>query len=92
VIVVDEDCNVRDWEEVMWRVVSTADPDRHLVMGKLHERTQHNRGEVDFDPPQRGAGIDATFRFKDASFPPVNKVSASLTDRVTRRWKEYGLP
>lgn len=92
VIVVDEDCNVRDWEEVMWRVVSTADPDRHVIMGKIHDRAEHNRGEVDFDPPRRGVGIDATFRFKDVQFPPVNKVSAAMMEKVAGRWKEYGLP
>jgi hypothetical protein len=76
----------------MWRVVSTADPDQHVVMGKLHDRAQRDRGEDDFDPPQRGVGIDATFRFKDAHFPPINKVSAALNDKVAQRWKEYELP
>jgi hypothetical protein len=37
-------------------------------------------------------GIDATMRFKDAKFPPVNKVSAAWTGKVAARWKEFGLP
>lgn len=94
IIVVDEDCNVRDWDDVMWRVVSNVEPDWHVVKGKIHEVPKHitNDPTVDFDPPSCGMGIDATFRFKDAQFPPVNKVSGELTARVTARWKEYGLP
>jgi phenyl-phosphate phosphatase/carboxylase subunit beta len=91
IIVVDEDCNVRDWDEVMWRVVSTAEPEKHVVLGKVHDREKRKTNEVDFDPPSRGMGIDATFAFKDAAFPPVNKVSAALMEKVAARWKEYGL-
>ncbi|MQA65230.1 MAG: UbiD family decarboxylase [Alphaproteobacteria bacterium] len=92
IIVVDEDCNVRDWDEVMWRVVSAADPDHDVFPGKIHNAPKRNRGEVDFDPPRRGMGIDATMRFKDAKFPPVNKVSEPIMAKVVARWKEYGLP
>jgi hypothetical protein len=53
---------------------------------------QRERGEVDFDPPSRGMGIDATMKFKDAKFPPVNKVSSALIDKVAARWDEFGLP
>lgn len=49
---------------------------------------QRERGEVDFDPPSRGMGIDATMKFKDAKFPPVNKVSSALIDKVAARWDE----
>jgi 4-hydroxy-3-polyprenylbenzoate decarboxylase len=91
IIVVDEDCNVRDWEEVMWRVVSTAEPEKHVVLGKVHDREKRKTNEVDFDPPSRGMGIDATFAFKGVAFPPVNKVSAALMEKVAARWKEYGL-
>ncbi len=91
IIVVDEDCNVRDWEEVMWRVVSVADPEIDVFLGKIHSQQRRTRGEVDFDPPRRGMGIDATMPFKDAKFPPVNKVSEALTQKVAARWKEFGL-
>lgn len=91
IIVVDEDCNVRDWDEVMWRVVSTAEPEKHVVLGKVHDREKRKTNEVDFDPPSRGMGIDATFAFKEVPYPPVNKVSAELMEKVAVRWKEYGL-
>jgi 4-hydroxy-3-polyprenylbenzoate decarboxylase len=92
IVVVDEDCNVRDWEEVMWRVVSAADPERDIFKGKEHPHRDRNRGEVDFDPPTHGLGIDATMRFKEKKFPPVNKVSEGLAKKVAVRWKEFDLP
>ncbi len=92
VIVVDEDCNVRDWEEVMWRVVSASEPEKDVIMGKVFPRAERTRGEVDFDPPSRGMGIDATMKFKETKFPPVNKVRKELSDKAADRWKEFGLP
>ena len=92
IIVVDDDCNVRDWEEVMWRVVSAAEPDDHVILGRVFPVEPRLRGEVDFTPPKRGVGIDATMKFKDADFPPVNKVSRRLMDQAAARWEEFGLP
>jgi 4-hydroxy-3-polyprenylbenzoate decarboxylase len=91
IIVVDEDCNVRDWEEVMWRVCAAADPAQDIFKGKEHAPRGRHRGEVDFDPPSHGLGIDATMRFKPNKFPPVNKVSDSLMRKVAARWDEFGL-
>lgn len=90
IIVVDDDCNVRDWDEVMWRVVSAVEPERDVVPGKVHDLFKR-RSDVDFYPPSRGLGINASFRFKDIQYPPVNKVSAALMERVAARWKELGL-
>jgi UbiD family decarboxylase len=93
VIVVDEDCDVRNWNDVMWRVVSAADPDKgDVIPGKQHEARQARRtDEQDYDPPLRGMGIDATMKFKDMYFPRVNRVSRELTARAAARWKELGL-
>jgi 4-hydroxy-3-polyprenylbenzoate decarboxylase len=92
IVVVDEDCNVRDWDEVMWRVCAAADPEKDIVMGKKHTYRERPAGdEVDFAPPLCGLGIDATMRFKDAKFPPVNTVSGELLAKAAARWKEFGL-
>ncbi len=92
VIVVDEDCDVRNWNDVMWRVVSAADPDRgEVIPGKQHEPRESRTDEADYDPPRRGMGIDATMHFKPTKFPPVNKVSRELMSRVAARWGELGL-
>ena len=57
-----------------------------------HPHRRPERGEIDFNPPSRGIGIDATMKFKDAKFPPVNKVSSALMDEVADRWEDFGLP
>jgi 4-hydroxy-3-polyprenylbenzoate decarboxylase len=92
IIVVDDDCNVRDWDDVMWRVVSAVEPEKHVILGKIHNVPKRKTNEVDFDAPNRGMGIDATFWFKEAKFPPVNKVSGEIMAGVAARWKEFGLP
>jgi UbiD family decarboxylase len=91
-IVVDEDCNVRDWDDIMWRVVSNVVPEEHVVLGKVHNVRIRNTNNVDFNPPKRGMGIDATFPFKGVDFPPLSIVGRDLTAKVAARWKEYGLP
>ncbi len=90
IVIVDEDCDVRDWNEVMWRVVSAAQPERDCVMGRVLS-AQKPEGEKDFVPPNRGIGIDATMRFKPEKFPAVNKVSKRLMDEIAGKWREYGL-
>jgi UbiD family decarboxylase len=91
IIVVDEDCNVRDWQEVMWRVSAMADPDHDVIYGKQHALKTRKDADMDFSPPRRGMGIDATMRLKDKKFPPVNKVSAELDAKAAARWQELGL-
>jgi UbiD family decarboxylase len=91
IIVVDEDCNVRDWNEVMWRVTAAANPDTDVVLGKQHQLRARKGADMDFTPPLRGMGIDATMRLKNAKFPPVNKVSADLDAKAAARWQELGL-
>jgi 4-hydroxy-3-polyprenylbenzoate decarboxylase len=94
VIVVDEDCDVRNWFDVMWRVVSAADPDRdQVVVGKLLHYTDATEPEDEWDyiPPKRGMGIDATMKFKEHQyFPPKNLVNSELRARVAGRWAELG--
>jgi len=77
---------------VMWRVVSGVEPEKDVSMGKVFPRTERSRGEGDFDPASRGMGIDATMKFKETKFPPVNKVRKELMDKAAARWKEFGLP
>lgn len=92
IIVVDEDCDVRNWNDVMWRVASAADPDQgDVLLGRQHEPNEARTDEVEFIPPRRGMGIDATMRFKDTTYPRVNRVSRELLSRVAARWKELGL-
>ena len=91
IIVVDEDCNVRDWDDVMWRVCAGADPLRHVIPGKQHELPKRKTIDVDFDPPKQGVGIDASFKFKNVTYPPVNVVSAGDQSQSGRAQAEARL-
>ena len=93
VIVVDDDCDVRNWNDVMWRVVSAADPDKgEVLFGMQHAAREAPRtDEQDYDAPRRGMGIDATMKFKDTYFPRVNRVNRELTSKAASRWHELGL-
>ena len=93
VIVVDDDCDVRNWNDVMWRVCAAAEPtEGQVIQGKQLARPSRDLAEVDFVPPSCGMGIDATMARKDANFPPVNTVGKELMAKVAARWSEFGLP
>ena len=90
VIVVDEDCDIRNWDDVMWRVCAAAQAPNDVVQGKEFARQRHS-SVTEFEPPTCGVGIDATMRCKDQQFPPVNKVSGQMMAKVAARWQELGL-
>lgn len=94
VVVVDEDCDVRSWTDVLWRVTYFADPKKHIFQGPDRPQRGHATENPDdpFEPPTCGLGIDATMGFKDYKMNEVNRVSSDLMGRVASRWREYGLP
>ncbi|MEK9658727.1 MAG: UbiD family decarboxylase [Chloroflexota bacterium] len=93
VIVVDEDADVHDWNDIWWRIVSFADPEKQVVLGKELPRPLGRPGEMDFIPPKRGIGIDATRDHKVAEypFPPASKPTMEILNKVGQRWPELGL-
>ena len=93
VIVVDEDCDVHDWNDIMWRVVSFAEPAQHVYLGAELKRPTGRLGEMDFIPPSRGMGIDATRENKITEFPipAPSKPTMELLNEVGKRWDELGL-
>jgi len=91
-VVVDETVNVQDAEEVLWRVGAEADPRRDLVV------TTGPADVLDHAAPALGPpgklGIDATRKLPEEAGPrpwpdPITP-DPEVTDRVTRRWREYG--
>lgn len=92
VIVVDDDCDVRNWNDVMWRVCAAAEPTKGEVIMGPELRVRARGTDMDFVPPLCGMGIDATMQCKDAKFPPVNVVGRELMANVAARWRELGLP
>tara|TARA_Y100001936_G_scaffold254078_1_gene324524 strand:+ start:3920 stop:5386 length:1467 start_codon:yes stop_codon:yes gene_type:complete len=93
VIVVDEDCNVRDWNDVLWRIVSSVVPDRDIYRGREYEYRTPHPGSIEFVPPTYGMAFDATFEFKvyEHPRPGVAQPSMKMMEHVASRWKELGL-
>lgn len=100
VIVVDEDCDIRNWNDVTWRIVTNVRWDQDFVKGKAYHpdmgQTQGRRGrnieyDIDSDIPDP-TGINASFKFKFDSLPPINKSSREYMAKIAARWQELGLP
>ena len=51
VVLVDEDCDVRDWNDIWWRIVSFCEPGDNTFIGPEHPRHLGRPGEMDFVPP-----------------------------------------
>lgn len=93
VIVVDDDVNIRSWEDVIWAITTRMDPSRDTV---LIENTPIDY--LDFASPVSGLGskmgMDATNKFKGETQREWGKPIA-MTDEVKARvddlWKELGL-
>jgi 4-hydroxy-3-polyprenylbenzoate decarboxylase len=97
-IIVDEDCDVRDWEDVMWRVAMGVMPDRDIRIGPRTDLITHEPLATLYDGKASSVIIDATFRSKQEAsvkereiFPEVDKLSKGLMSKVEARWNEYGL-
>ncbi|MEL7089131.1 MAG: UbiD family decarboxylase domain-containing protein, partial [Planctomycetota bacterium] len=97
IVVVDEDVNVHDHEEVLFHLLSNADPGRdlELVNGPLDI--------LDHAAPRLGAGtkigLDATRKWPGEEvnghpvrdWPTLLNMSDDIKQRVSERWGEYGL-
>ncbi|MBO8159085.1 menaquinone biosynthesis decarboxylase [Thermosyntropha sp.] len=91
IIVVDEDVNVQNVSEVMWKVFNNVDPRRDTVIvdGPL-EVLDHSA-----PLPLYGAkmGIDATRKWRSEGhlreWPEDIKMSPEIKELVDKRWSEY---
>ncbi|MFZ5590981.1 MAG: menaquinone biosynthesis decarboxylase [Bacillota bacterium] len=93
IIVVDENVNVQNLSEVMWRVFNNIDPERDL------EITRGPLDALDHSSPlpHYGSklGIDATRKWPSEGhtrpWPEDIEMSREIKDLVDRKWREYGL-
>ncbi len=94
VIVVDDDIDVRKWEDVIWAISTRMDPVRDMTM---IENTPIDY--LDFASPKDGlggkVGLDATNKI----FPETNRdwgIKIQMTDqvieKVSKMWDSLGLP
>lgn len=93
IIVVDDDINIRTWEDVIWAVTTRMDPRRDTV---LVDNTPIDY--LDFASPVSGLGskmgLDATSKWpgetnRDWGQPIA--MSEEIKDRVDALWQELGI-
>ncbi|TDI61357.1 MAG: UbiD family decarboxylase, partial [Alphaproteobacteria bacterium] len=94
VIVVDDDINIRSWEDVIWAISTRMDPVRDVT---LVENTPIDY--LDFASPQSGLGgkmgLDATTKIGSETtreWGTKIKMSEDIVDLVTNKWPKLGLP
>jgi 4-hydroxy-3-polyprenylbenzoate decarboxylase len=93
IVVVSERVNVHDLSEVAWRATGNIDPRRDLMIveGPMddldHAALRHRYGgKLGVDATEKSALDDVT-----QPWPDEIVMTAEMRERVTRRWKEYGL-
>ncbi|MEM1107411.1 MAG: UbiD family decarboxylase domain-containing protein [Planctomycetota bacterium] len=97
IVVVDHDVNVHDHEEVLFHLLSNADPGRDI------EFANGPLDILDHAAPRLGAGtkigLDATRKIPGEEvngqpvrdWPTILNMNEDIIQRVTERWSEYGL-
>jgi UbiD family decarboxylase len=92
VIVVDEDCNLRNWNDVMWRVVTAVRPE-DVFTGKAQHDGSDRSDEYDIDSQVPDpTGLNASLKFKFKHLAPINRPTPELMRKSSARWRELGLP
>ena len=93
IVVVSEHVNVHDLSEVAWRATGNIDPRRDLVIleGPAddldHAALRHRfGGKLGVDATEKSALDDIV-----QPWPDEIRMSPEMRERVTRRWKDYGL-
>jgi 4-hydroxy-3-polyprenylbenzoate decarboxylase len=95
IVVVDADCNVHDYHDVAWRAFGNVDYSRDLLstVGPV-DHLDHSSYEQFFGGK---IGIDATAKLptegyhRDGGWPTMITPDPAVADRVSARWKEFGL-
>ena len=93
IVVVSEHVDVHDLSEVAWRATGNIDPKRDLVIAEGpmddldHAALRHRfGGKLGVDATEKGPLDDVA-----QPWPDEIRMSDEIRERVTRRWKEYGL-
>jgi 4-hydroxy-3-polyprenylbenzoate decarboxylase len=93
IVVVSDHVNVHDLSEVAWRATGNIDPRRDLVvidgpMDDLDHAALRHRfgGKLGVDATEKGPLDDVA-----QPWPDEIRMTDEIRERVTRRWKDYGL-
>lgn len=92
-VLVDEDVDVRSWDDVMWAVATRSDSSRDLVT-----ITDTPIDYLDFASPKAGLGgklgIDATNKFApetEREWGQVLRMDSAVSERIDAIWTKLGL-
>lgn len=94
VVVVDEDVNVQDGREVLWKALCNIDPERDVefVLGPIDTLDHASR----FPDYGSKMGIDATRKWPEEGFtrpwPEEIRMDPAVRARVDALWQSLGLP
>ncbi|MBI3636224.1 MAG: UbiD family decarboxylase [Candidatus Rokubacteria bacterium] len=93
IVVVSDHVNVHDLSEVAWRATGNIDPRRDLMIleGPMddldHAALRHRYGgKLGVDATEKGPMDEVA-----QPWPDEIRMSDEVRERVTRRWKDYGL-
>jgi 4-hydroxy-3-polyprenylbenzoate decarboxylase len=92
-VIVDEEVNVQDLGEVIWRVGNHLAPERDLVVVKGPvDELDHAAPVIGFGSK---LGIDATRKWPEEGhtrpWPEEIRMSEDVKERVAKLWQELGL-
>jgi 4-hydroxy-3-polyprenylbenzoate decarboxylase len=93
IVVVDEDVDVQNYSEVLWKALNNIDPERDLefVKGPV-DSLDHSSRLANYGSK---VGIDATRKWPEEGFtrpwPGVIAMSEEVKRRVDDLWKRAGL-
>ena len=93
IVVVDDDVNVQDPAEVVWKVLNNIDPERDIqfMFGPI-DVLDHAARRMGFGSKM---GIDGTRKWKNEGFdrpwPKENRTSDEVKRAVDKIWKSLGL-
>jgi 4-hydroxy-3-polyprenylbenzoate decarboxylase len=93
IVVVDEEVNVQDASEVVWKVLNNIDPERDIqfVMGPV-DVLDHAARLTGYGSKM---GVDATRKWKGEGFerrwPRENRTSDEVKKMVDEKWRKLGL-
>ena len=94
IVVVDEDVDVQNHREVVWKALCAIDPERDIqfVLGPV-DTLDHAARRQDFGSKM---GVDATRKFPgegyDRKWPAEARMTAEIKQRVDALWGRLGMP
>ncbi len=93
IVVLDEDVNIQDVKEVTWRTLNNVDPRRDVIFAEGPVDELDHAANQDFFGSKMG--IDATRKGAEEGmqreWPADIVMNEEIKQRVSDRWKEYGL-